>query len=485
MNEMSLFRALVERFLIAFLWGNVALLAGVGFFLSGDGVAILTGALILAGGATLTARLQPGSAAARHAIGVALMGLVSLLVFAFEGHPWQIDIHMYFFAALAMLAAFCDWRTLMLSAAVVALHHLVLNFLYPAAVFPGGAALGRVLLHALIVVVEVSMLCWLSWRLSLAFTKSEQALQGMAEAQSANEAATAERDRLAQAERDTRRAVRVELAQRFQDGVGGIVANLSGVAQTTRQSALEINRRLEEVGVRLSTVLDRTGQVEAEVDLVAGSANELVGSVAEVNRYIGESTTLAGSAVQEVHRTNVTVESLAQAAHRIGDVVGLIQDIAAQTNLLALNATIEAARAGDAGKGFAVVAGEVKHLANQTARATEEIGAQIAEIQSVTGGAVQAIRDIGATIGRIEQAIGTIAAAADRQSASIDTISRSARIAVDAVGEVGSNLGEVTGFTESLAAISTRQTEQASHMASDVDGLVGQVDAFVGEVRRG
>ncbi len=454
MNEMSLFRALVERFLIAFLWGNVALLAGVGFSLSGDGVAILTGALILAGGATLTARLQPGSAAARHAIGVALMGLVSLLVFAFEGHPWQIDIHMYFFAALAMLTAFCDWRTLMLSAAVVALHHLVLNFLYPAAVFPGGAALGRVLLHALIVVVEVSMLCWLSWRLSLAFTKSEQALQGMAEAQSANEAATAERDRLAQAERDTRRA-------------------------------LEINRRLEEVGVRLSTVLDRTGQVEAEVDLVAGSANELVGSVAEVNRYIGESTTLAGSAVQEVHRTNVTVESLAQAAHRIGDVVGLIQDIAAQTNLLALNATIEAARAGDAGKGFAVVAGEVKHLANQTARATEEIGAQIAEIQSVTGGAVQAIRDIGATIGRIEQAIGTIAAAADRQSASIDTISRSARIAVDAVGEVGSNLGEVTGFTESLAAISTRQTEQASHMASDVDGLVGQVDAFVGEVRRG
>jgi methyl-accepting chemotaxis protein len=407
------------------------------------------------------------------------------MVFAFEGHPWQVDMHMYFFAALAMLTAFCDWRTLLLSAAVVALHHLTLNFLYPDAVFPGGAALGRVLLHALIVVIEVGMLCWVSWRLSLAFNKSEVALRGMAEAQSATEAATLEREQTAQAERSKRQALRADLAQRFQDRVGGIIANLSGVAQTTRQSALEVDRRLEEVGARLSTVLDRTGQVVAEVDQVAGSADELVGSVAEVTRYIAESTSLAGSAVEEVHRTNATVESLADAAHKIGDVVGLIQNIAAQTNLLALNATIEAARAGDAGKGFAVVAGEVKHLATQTARATEEIGAQIAEIQSVTGGAVQAIRDIGATIGRIEQAIGTIAAAADRQSASIDTISRSARVAVGAVEEVGSNIGEVTGFTESLAAISTRQTEQASHMASDVDGLVGQVDAFVGEVRRG
>ena len=485
MSEMSLFRALVERFLVGFLWVNVALLGAVGYGISNQGTAIVAGALILAGGASLAVKLQPGSAAARHCVGVALMGLVSLMVFAFEGHGWQIDMHMYFFAALAMLTAFCDWRTLLLAAGTVAVHHLLLNVLYPAAVFPGGAALGRVLLHAAIVVAEVGVLCWVSWRLSLAFDHSEEALRGMAEAQSATEAATAERERTAAAERAKRQALRADLAQRFQDRVGSIVANLSGVAQTTRQSALEVDRRLEEVGSRLSTVLDRTGKVVAEVDQVAGSADELIGSVTEVNRHIRESTTLAGNAVEEVQRTNATVESLAQAAHRIGDVVNLIQDIAAQTNLLALNATIEAARAGDAGKGFAVVAGEVKHLASQTARATEEIGAQIAEIQSVTGGAVQAIRDIGATIERIEQAIATIATASERQTSSIDTISRSARVAVGAVEEVGSNIGEVTGFTESLAAISTRQTEQASSMASDVDGLVSQVDDFVGEVRRG
>ncbi len=475
---------MVERLLILFLWFNVALVAAVGFGVSADGTALLIGALILAGSATLITRLQPGSAAARHCIGVALMGMVGLLVFALEGHPWQIDMHMYFFAALAMLTAFCDWRTLLIAAAAVALHHLLLNFLYPAAVFPG-AAFGRVVLHAVVVVVEVGVLSWLSWRLSSAFSHSEEALNSMADARTAAEAAAAEREKLSDAERAKRRALRVDLAQGFQDRVGSIVFSLSDAARTSRLSAAEVDRQLSDVGARLSSVRSRTGTVVLEVNEVAGSADDLLTAVAEVNRFIGESTALASEAVAEVERTNATVESLASAAHKIGDVVNLIQDIASQTNLLALNATIEAARAGDAGKGFAVVAGEVKHLASQTGRATGEIGQQIAEIQAVTEGAVAAIRAIGATIGRIEQAIGTIAHSSERQTAGITAISRTARAAAGVVESVSGDIGQVGEVTEHLAAISTRQTEQASSMANEVETLADQVEGFVSEVRRG
>ena len=194
---------------------------------------------------------------------------------------------------------------------------------------------------------------------------------------------------------------------------------------------------------------------------------------------------MASSAVREVEKTNATVESLAAAAHRIGDVVNLIQDIASQTNLLALNATIEAARAGEAGKGFAVVANEVKHLANQTAMAPGDLGAQVSELPNVTAGAVAAIRNIGTVIGRIEQAVGTIAESAGTQSQAISEIAQSAQRTAGVVETMGDSVAEVTGVARDLGGLSHRRTAESADMAAQADGLARQVEAFVTQIQQG
>src|SRR6185437_16204677 len=156
-------------------------------------------------------------------------------------------------------------------------------------------------------------------------------------------------------------------------------------------------------------------QTSANVQTVAASAEEMTSSISEIGRQVTQAATIAKQAVADAQRTNGTVNTLAEAAQKIGQVVQLIQDIASQTNLLALNATIEAARAGEAGKGFAVVASEVKSLANQTAKATEEIAGQIAAIQGATGSVVTAIRGIGGTIGEMSEIATAIASAIEEQ----------------------------------------------------------------------
>ena len=209
----------------------------------------------------------------------------------------------------------------------------------------------------------------------------------------------------------------------------------------------------------------------SNVDAVANAAEELSSSISEIGQQVAESTRIASSAVEEADRTNERVQGLAEAAAKIGEVVDLIADIADQTNLLALNATIEAARAGDAGKGFAVVASEVKNLANQTGKATEEIGSQITAVQGATQEAVDAIQGIGDTIRKVDEIAATIAAAVEQQSAATAEISRNAKEAAGGTQRAVKTIGEVSDSTEETGQLSMDVEGAASEVRKRVEQL--------------
>ncbi len=259
-----------------------------------------------------------------------------------------------------------------------------------------------------------------------------------------------ERQRLEEAARLERQAreqrvARVEqLIAQFERQVADVLSSVGHSAQDLDRTAHGMSGIASDTSQQLAASAAASEQTSANVQTVAAAAEELASSSQEIGRQVTESAAIAGTAVGEVARADNTVRGLADAARRIGDVVGLIQQIAGQTNLLALNATIEAARAGEAGKGFAVVASEVKGLANQTARATEDISSQITEIQGATNAVVQAMSGVGRTIERVSEIATTIAAAVEEQGVATAEIARNVQQAAQGSQSVSEGLAQVT-----------------------------------------
>ena len=269
----------------------------------------------------------------------------------------------------------------------------------------------------------------------------------------------------------------------FDTSMNGIFKSLTSATSELEGTAGKMSSIAEETSGQATTVASAATQASSNVQTVAAAAEELAASIAEISRQVQDASGIAAEAVQIVQSTNTSMQSLSKNAGQIGDVVSLITDIAGQTNLLALNATIEAARAGDAGKGFSVVASEVKNLAGQTAKATENISRQIGAIQQSTAGAVSAINQISAIIDQISQAQSTIATAIEQQGEATKEISRNVIEASTGTAEVSRNIVNVSTAADRTGESAFSLLGSSKGLAQQTDMLRKEVQKFIASVK--
>ena len=298
-----------------------------------------------------------------------------------------------------------------------------------------------------------------------------------------------EKDRLEaeQAEEQAKREERAQhvdrLTKDFDSAVAGTLETVTSAAAQMQATAESMSVTAEETSRQSQAAAAASEQASTNVQTVSAAAEEMSSSVNEIARQVSQSAGMAKAAVAEAQKTNESVQGLAESSQKIGEVVDIISDIASQTNLLALNATIEAARAGDAGKGFAVVASEVKSLANQTAKATEEIAAQIGSIQSATEESVGAIGGIGKKIAEMDEISTAIASAIEEQGAATGEISNSSQQAAAGTQEVSANISSVNQAATETGAAANQVLQSAGDLSKQAELLRAEVDKFLTEVR--
>jgi methyl-accepting chemotaxis protein len=269
----------------------------------------------------------------------------------------------------------------------------------------------------------------------------------------------------------------------FENQVRGTLTQLGDASNQMRTTSDGMSKVSTQTNASVQVAAKASGEASVNVQSVASAAEQLSASINDISRQAAHAAGIASRAVNQARSTDGTVQGLAKTANRIGEVIGLINDIASQTNLLALNATIEAARAGEAGRGFAVVASEVKSLASQTAKATDDISEQIADMQKVAGDAIEAIKGIGGIIGEVNEVATAIAAAVEQQGAATQEITRSTQQAAQGTRNVSDNIVGVSAGADAAGAAAQNVKTASEMLGAQTEQLRGQVDAFLGKIR--
>ncbi len=279
------------------------------------------------------------------------------------------------------------------------------------------------------------------------------------------------------------KATVTKLANAFEADIGTMTNSLAASSTEMQATARSMSTTAGQTSEQAGKVAAAAEEAGVGMQTVAAAAEELSSSIAEISRQVAQSASVTALAVSDAQRTDAIVRALAEGARKIGNVVGLITNIAGQTNLLALNATIEAARAGDAGKGFAVVASEVKNLAQQTAKATDEIGSQIGQIQAATEEAVSAISGIAATIEKVSAIAASIASAVEEQGAATSEIARNVQQTTQAAQEMTVNIADVSRAAGDTGSAAVRVLDVAADLSQQFEKLSAKVGTFVTSVR--
>lgn len=482
---------------VILLWAHIPVLAGMALIL-GKGILFPVGIMAVVSvvttfewrrnGAGLPAQL---TAAAGLAIGV------STIVYLMAGHEWQPDAHMIFFAAFALTAVFCDWRPIVTYAAVIAAHHLVLNFTLTYAVFPGEASFGRVLMHAAVLIVQAVPLIWLSTTLTKLFAASDELLR---ETEASKTAAT----KTAQAKEHERLALQ-QVVENLSAGLNNLAegelrkpleepfdaeydslrldfnAALDKLSEMIGQvvlSAESIRSRSSEIASASDDLSHRTENQAAALEETAAALDEMTTSLKAAAEAALSVEDIVGKSRLEAEQSRSVVENAIAAMGEIGksslqieQIIGTIEDIAFQTNLLALNAGVEAARAGEAGKGFAVVASEVRGLAQRSSDAAKEIKVLI-------GTSAEHVAQGNDQVNKAGQALTQIAGTVSRISDLVSEIFSGTKDQASGLAEINTGMNQLDQVTQQNAAMVEQSTAASNELHREAVDLAAVVASF-------
>ena len=508
-------RSLTHRILIALIWAHVAVIALIAWLEHGPFLRLGGAGLVLAGLATAVRVWGPDARAARATVAMTLMAQVSLMVAALRGDVWQVDMHMYYFAALALVGFYCDAVAVVAAAALVAVHHLSLNYLAPLALYPGGGDFGRVVLHAVVVVIESAGLIVLGELIRRAFLNSEAALDAAAQSQLRTEGAMREAEDLRAADRRSAEArqgeqVRMLAEQsRMEDLLGAELARVAGGDLTARivgqmsgaygRLQADLNGALTRLEVALDDIghaargvrsqvgaideiagdLSRRAEAQAgQLHSVAASVSDMVALVGRASAGATRAREMAGAADGDaqsgalvVRRAIAATASITESANKIGGIIVVIDEIAFQTNLLALNAGVEAARAGDAGRGFAVVASEVRALAQRSAQAAKEIKTLISASVSEVANGADLVRETGQALERIVARVSDI-------NGVVADIAASATEQTQRIGAIDETVRDLETSTKDAVSMSERAAGASAALDRESEALESQIGQF-------